>query len=104
MVTALVVVIAALVGAFARAAASEQTTWSWRTIVDTAMGGLGALAFYVVLQILPWTAPMMAKLDLPWEQVVVVAPFSYVASHVYTNRGADWLAAIGDRWFRGPAA
>lgn len=95
--TVLVVVLSALAGAFARAIASEQTTWSWRTTVDTAMGGLCSVATYVVLQALPWTAPTLAKLDLPWEQAAVVGPLSYVASHVYTNRGADWLAALGDK-------
>lgn len=96
--TWLVLLGAALAGAFLRSLTSaEQQTWCWQTVVHTAMGGLVAVAVYVILGILPWTAATMAKLDAPLEQAFVVGPFSYIAAHILANRGADWLAALGDK-------
>lgn len=98
MTTWLIVIGAALVGAFLRAATStSQSTWTWQSAVDTAMGGVASVAAYVILGVLPWTAATITKLDTATEQALVVASISYVASHVWVNRGADWLGALGDK-------
>ena len=94
----LVVISAAVVGAFLRAATStNQRTWSWQSAVDTVMGGVASVVVYVLLGILPWSAPTVAKLDGFVEQGLTVGVLSYVASHVWVDRGAAWLAAIGDK-------
>lgn len=89
--------LAGLAGAFARALTSESPTWCRRSIMDTVMGGLASVVVYILLGILPWTATTMAKLDLWWEQVLTLGVLSYIASHVWTNRGAEWLTGLGNK-------
>ena len=101
----LVVLAAGLAGAFLRAVTSSTPQpWGGPRIVDTAMGGLASVVVWLILGVLPWTSATVAKLDTAMEQGLVVFVLGYIGSHVYVNRGADWLAAIGDRWFRGAAA
>lgn len=94
----LILIGASLAGAFLRAwTSTSQPTWTWQNAIDTAMGGVASVVAYVILGILPWTAATMTKLDTAWEQGLTAGVLSYIASHVWVNRGADWLAAIGDK-------
>lgn len=94
----LLLLAAALAGAFLRALTStSQSTWTWQSAIDTAVGGVASVVAWLILGVLPWTAATVAKLDTPWEQGLTVGVWSYLASHVWVNRGADWLAALGDR-------
>ena len=97
----LVVIGAALAGAFLRPIASSTAQrWDWHRVVDTAMGGLASVVVWMLLGILPWTSATLAKLDTPVEQGLAVGVLGYIGSHVWVNRGSDWLAAVGDRWTR----
>lgn len=101
----LVVIGAALMGAFLRAVASSTPQpWGVPRLVDTAMGGLASVAVWILLGVLPWTSATMSKLDTVVEQGVCVAVLAFIGSHLWVNRGADLLAAAGDRWFRGAPA
>ena len=100
-----VLLVAGLVGAFARALTSNTTvTWSRQTYADTIVGGVLSAVIYVILTALPIIGPALAKLDTIAESAMAVGGLGYISGHLWVNRGADWLAAIGDRWFRGPAA
>ena len=97
----LVVIAAGLAGAFLRGfSSSSEQRWSWPRVVDIAMGGVASTVVWFVLGVLPWTAATIAKLDTAIEQGLSVLVLGYIGSHVWINRGADWLAAAGDRWFR----
>jgi hypothetical protein len=95
--TWLVVIVAAVAGAFLRAVTSEQKTWCWQSVIDTAMGGVASVVVWLLLGILPWTAATVVKLDTLMEQGLSVLLLGYVSGHVWVNRGADWLAALGDK-------
>ena len=98
----LVVIGAAVAGAFLRAVASSTPQpWGVPRVVDTLMGGFASVAVWMLLGVLPWTAPSVAKLHTAIEQVISVAVLAFIGSHLWVNRGADWLAALGDRFFRG---
>jgi len=93
---------AGIAGALARLVASDSPKrWRRAMVTDALIGGVSSVLVPAILGSLPFTGPIMARLDSPGEQAVLVASSAYIASHIWVNRLGGWLRSLGDRYFKG---